>query len=147
MHKQQDLADELLEQAIPNGTCLECNLTPNTNGYCKVPNSGNEMAHRFVYKNKKGPIGSLFVLHTCDNKRCINPNHLWLGTAQDNMLDRSLKGRTSHHGRPKAISDEEAEEIVKLRKLGVSYRVIALKYTASEGAVRNAAIRMTNHAK
>lgn len=54
------------------------------------------MAHRFSFELFCGHIpDGLFVLHRCDNPPCINPNHLFLGTHQDNDLDRCRKGRTA----------------------------------------------------
>lgn len=53
--------------------------------------------HRAMYCKHKGcklaEIDGLVVMHTCDNPRCINPNHLKLGTGIDNILDRQVKGR------------------------------------------------------
>jgi len=43
--------------------------------------------------NPDKPRGRLFVLHRCDNKLCVNPDHLFLGTNQDNMIDARDKGR------------------------------------------------------
>jgi len=44
-------------------------------------------AHRAAYREWKGEIIKPMVLHTCDNRRCINPNHLYNGTHQDNVRD------------------------------------------------------------
>lgn len=66
-------------------------------GLCR---NGYEMrgVHKLAYLYWKGLIpDGLWVLHTCDNRRCINPAHLWLGTARDNNQDTWNKGR--HPGR------------------------------------------------
>lgn len=53
------------------------------------------LAHRASYVAFVGPIpdDKPFVLHTCDIKKCINPEHLWVGTHQDNMDDKVRKQR------------------------------------------------------
>ncbi len=54
---------------------------------------GKVLAHRFSWELTFGSPGKWFVLHTCDNPACVNPNHLDLGTQQDNMADKMSKGR------------------------------------------------------
>ena len=53
-------------------------------------------AHRVVWELARGPIPpGMMVCHKCDNPRCCNPVHLFLGTAQDNATDRDAKNRTA----------------------------------------------------
>ncbi len=58
-------------------------------GYARIRvNNKSTRAHRVVWQMLNGPItDGLHVLHNCDNKRCIRPDHLRLGTHQDNMRD------------------------------------------------------------
>ena len=57
-------------------------------------NKKNILAHRFSYQINKGKISKgLYILHTCDNPSCVNPEHLWQGTQLENMRDCHNKGR------------------------------------------------------
>src|ERR1035437_6828835 len=62
--------------------------------HLKVGKGGSVMAHRYFYENSYGKIPKgKFFLHKCDNPTCVNPKHLFLGTALDNMKDKIKKGR------------------------------------------------------
>ena len=54
--------------------------------------------NRLCYQDAYGEIPEgLQVLHSCDNSRCVNPEHLHLGTAWDNMLEREARQRNTYH--------------------------------------------------
>ncbi len=75
--------------------CEEWQHARNSDGYGQIRIEGKSHgAHRVSYELQVGtiPIG-LYVLHACDNPPCIRPEHLWLGTHQDNMRDAAQKGR------------------------------------------------------
>jgi hypothetical protein len=59
-------------------------------------------AHRFSYQFYKGEIiNNMQVLHSCDNRKCVNPDHLFLGTNLDNVMDKMRKGRVANGERMK----------------------------------------------
>jgi DNA invertase Pin-like site-specific DNA recombinase len=78
------------------------------------------------------------VLHKCDNPWCINVDHLFLGTQQDNIKDMIAKGRRKNGktGRPKEVSEAQTLEVVRLRKLGLPYAGIAASLNLGYGTVR-----------
>lgn len=73
----------------------------NPKGYGKINiNYKTVASHRLSYVLFNGDIkAGLYVCHTCDNPSCINPKHLFLGTAQDNTHDCFNKGRDKRKGR------------------------------------------------
>jgi len=66
-------------------------------------------AHRFIYEIANGPItDGLFCCHHCDVRNCVNPEHIFLGTTQDNTRDMMAKGR---YKPSKIITDETKDAI------------------------------------
>lgn len=79
-----------------------------TKGYGRISIPGGVLlAHRLSYEMHHGPIPEgLWVLHKCDVRQCVNPDHLFAGTPDDNVQDCVSKGRRVtmrgvHHGRAK----------------------------------------------
>lgn len=72
--------------------CWEWTGRTNDNGYGRF--QGTKAAHRWAFEYFHGeiPEGHL-VLHSCDNKLCVNPAHLRSGSHADNMLDAALRDR------------------------------------------------------
>lgn len=102
-------------------------VSPQGYGYFCICSQGipkNYRAHRLAWEFVYGaPPEDMYVCHTCDNRRCVRPDHLWLGTHSDNMLDCSDKGR---YGRKKG------ERVYKKLSLEIA-REIRTRYTGARG--------------
>lgn len=89
--------ERFLAQVEQGNGCWVWLASKNNSGYGKFFMDGKlRSAHRAawtLFKNE--PIGDMHVLHTCDNKACVNPEHLFLGTNYDNVQDMIRKGRGS----------------------------------------------------
>ena len=86
-------------------------------------NGKNHRAHRIAWEFCEGKIpDKLFVCHKCDNKKCVNPDHLFLGTALSNVQDMDKKGR-----RISVIRVEERHSMAKLTNFKVKVIKILLR--------------------
>jgi DNA-binding transcriptional regulator YiaG len=90
--------------------------------------------HRVAFLLKHGeiPQGHL-VRHTCANHHCVNPEHLVLGNAADNVRDMHNHG-TAHNSK---LSTEHVFQIRERRQLGASFRDLAEEYGVTVDTIRN----------
>lgn len=103
-----------------------------------------ESAHRASFRLEHGgiPVG-LFVLHRCDNRRCFNPAHLFLGTAADNSADMMAKGRFNHDRDLRRLEEHPNAKLTvaattAIRASNETAVPLAKRFGVSESAIRQA---------
>lgn len=126
------LARLLARTATTASGCMEYTGCVQSNGYARATvRYKADYAHRHVFRLAFGPIADgLDVCHSCDNRKCINPEHLFLGTRKQNMEDALRKGRTARgfdlpHTK---LSTEDREAIADLALSGLSYKEIGARF-------------------
>jgi len=119
--------------------CWEWTATINRYGYGQIKNTPDShprmvFAHRASWMIHNGDIpDGLYILHKCDNRKCVNPDHLFLGTKQDNSQDRDSKRRQAfgeRNGNAK-LTETQAVEILRLSRSGCSNPKIAKMFDMS----------------
>jgi hypothetical protein len=129
--------------------CWEWQASTFSGGYGQFFDGEHKIcAHRFSYKIKYGEIpDDLLVCHKCDNRLCVNPNHLFLGTPTDNLHDMIRKGRKVS-GDTKGIKNSRAKltenEVLRIRELyskGARIADLAREYARGETTIRHICYR------
>ena len=119
--------------------CWEWIGGKDSKGYGNYSGGPGGRAHIVAYANLVGhvPIG-MCVCHHCDNPACVNPDHLFLGTKNDNNKDRHAKGRTSRMSRNvgskhgmSVIDEDIARRIVSMKQEGMRQVDIASNLSVS----------------
>lgn len=100
-----------------------------------------ELAHRVSYKlHYEVDLADLHVLHKCDNRGCVNPHHLFLGTAKDNIHDCIAKGRTNYtgaKGEKNRSATLTAQQVLQIRELASTHTLaqLAKMFNVGESAI------------
>jgi hypothetical protein len=91
--------------------------------------------HRLAWEQANGPIPEgMWVLHRCDNPRCINPDHLYVGTHQQNVVDRQTRGRQAKGERlgKSTLTPTDIKEIRRLWANGLNQTEIAHRFKVNQ---------------
>ena len=133
---------DLLDQCVrrPSG-CIEWTGPRHTRkGYGMVTSSHGRYAHRVAWKLAHGRIRrGMHVLHSCDNRLCVNPTHLRLGTNTDNVRDKVTRGRAPS-GESHPNSKLDARTVAAIRAAhardGTSFAVLGRRYGVHRSTIK-----------
>lgn len=108
--------------------------------------TGMQSTHRLSWILYFGEIpDGMHVLHICDNQRCVNPYHLFLGTNNDNIADKVSKGR-SMRGESHFKNKLKEEDVLEIRKIYIPWNrnfslyVLAKKFNVTSSAIRDVVV-------
>lgn len=142
----------LLKRSIDN-ECWIWTGNKNNKGYGFISwgqgiEKKKQVVSRIAYTIWKGEIPEgLMVCHSCDNRSCFNPDHLWIGTQFDNMQDCVKKGRGVDNSGSKSgmskLNENQVLEIRRLRSEGQTLKKIAEKFDVTDANINEICKRHT----
>lgn len=124
--------------------CWEWQSTCNKRNYAMLSIGGRSglyaRASRIAYYLNFGPFNEdLLVCHSCDNPKCVNPNHLFLGTHKDNTNDMYRKGRESlpptFYGENHSRSTLKEQEVIEIYNSSCEAKILASTYNVSKKTI------------
>lgn len=152
-NKAKPISDRLRAKVAKTDSPDECwewiGATQN-NGYGVLkegaPSRKMITAHRAMWILENGPIPvGAVVLHSCDNRKCVNPAHLTLGTQSDNIKDAIAKGRFNQ-SRKAALTTQQANEVrFLLASKAKTQNEIAQEFGVTRTVISNIAIGKTHN--
>jgi hypothetical protein len=131
---------------VPFAGCWMWLLSIGSHGYGNVSRSitgtgRSGTAHRLSYEAFKGPIpADMLIQHSCDNRWCVNPDHLSIGTDQTNVDDMFRKGRDNRAGRrfpPHPKRKLTDSDIISIRSSTDSLETLARRFGVWKRAIQN----------
>jgi hypothetical protein len=126
----------------PNGDCWVWTSTINSQGYGHFKVDGGQRGtHRVAWELANGASpGDGFVCHRCDNRACVNPAHLFLGTHEENMADMARKGNKKGSRNAAArLTEQDVRRVRILLAAGMTQRSVAEMFGVSAGAISDIA--------
>lgn len=146
--RNKSLEDKFWEKAKEvNSGCWEWQASRNKKGYgnfyLSVGHSKDKhcLAHRMSWILTYGEIpDGLQVLHDCDNPSCVNPEHLFLGTNDDNVQDKIQKGRMrtlrGEESPSSKLTEAKVRKMRELKNKGYSYAELGRKFNVDTSTAR-----------
>lgn len=146
MTKRTTIAEKFWSKVEKTSDCWIWLGAKHAKGYGHI-HLGNtvEKAHRVSYRINFGTIPfGMFVLHRCDNPGCVNPDHLFLGTNEDNMADMKAKGRgNAPRGEAQHLSRLSEAAVLSIRGSAETGRRLARAYSVSPQTICDVRKRKT----
>ncbi len=147
IYTQEEIAkfNSKLSSSNQNG-CILWNGSKMQNGYGEIFfYKRRRYAHRVCYEIHKGSIPKgMYICHKCDNRLCVNIEHLFLGTPTQNAHDMIQKNRHNWEAMIRGTREKIAKlkdyDVINVKKLllaGISRRAIAKKYSVCKGTIDN----------
>lgn len=133
----------LLSKVIKTDGCWNWTGSHNGQGYGTVFSDSHRKTyvHRLAYELWLGKIPSgMCVCHHCDNSRCVRPDHLFLGTAKDNMADCAKKGRSAF-GEKNGHAILTSDHVLQIKRIysegGITQQALGLQFGVSREVIGN----------
>jgi len=138
--------DRFWRKVRKGSDCWEWTAYKSPYGYGKFRVNGeSRCAHRIAYTIVIGEIpDGMCVCHTCDNRACVNPAHLWLGTYADNhqdMVSKGKKARNASFGETNGNAKLTKEQVLAIRTASGLQRIIAKQFGVTQTVISRIKLR------